>query len=877
MALNTRRAWALRLPKVDVQGLREVLSRERSKPVLTRTAAFLGLGALGTAWVPFYPAWMVVFLAVILAGISLRFPVLSLILLSVLASAAAGYQRPEFGLVMIVATLLISIAALFDWKFAFLVLASLFLSRAGLGYLPPMMGAFLFPAFTAIAAMAVSGVLMTLVLTLGNFDILGYLVSAPHASSLVIFNVPPSATFAPTDIGASLGRILEANPDVLGSVLSSNLGASLLPYVQVVLWCVAVYLVAVLAKRKASPRSLALVTVAGGGLLVATFLGSAWIAGVALDGLGAGLSFTILAAVGGGAAFSWDARERFHEYFVARDGLAHVGTRIADTPDARRATFRSVGGLSDVKADLKESILIPLRHPDLAQTYGVSAAKGILLFGPPGCGKTLLMTALAGELHVEMFEVKASDIMSKWYGESEAKIDQLFRVARERRPCIVFIDDIDAIAKSRDLYAGDDVTPRLLGMILAEIDGMDKVGGMVMVGTTNKPELVDSALLRPGRFDKIIYVPPPDPAERKEVLEVHLRGRPRLKGLDLAAVAARTDRFSGADLANVVNEAARMAMNRSLETKKPEPIRQADLEAVLPHVRPSITLSMVEEYERLRLGYERKMHHLDRAGTEEILQVAGLDELQGQLRSTIDLAVHRQGRLEEFSLRPARGILLFGPSGCGKTHLMRRAAADLGIPVQTLSVPSLLTSSEPAAEMKRTFYLARENPPAIILLDDLDLLASRDERSPTTRNLLSRLLSLLEAIGPTERVVLVGTTNRPDILDPGILGPGRLDKVFYVPPPDAAARAAILSSRLEGVPSDRITADLVRSLAERTEGYSSGDLLTLVDEAKLTAIREDAPLLYPEHLEKAQSRVRPTVTLESIQRCLEFAKRRNLS
>ena len=876
IARPARQRFPVRLPGLDRRTLQEVLTREQSKPVLTRTAAFFSLAALGSSWIPFYPLWMTLFLSVVLAGVSLRFPVLSLILLSVLVSAAAAYQRAEFGLLMLVVSLLLSVAALFDWKFSFLVLSALFLSRLGLGFLPPIMAAMLFPAFTAVSAMAVSGVLMTVLVTCGNFDVLGFFVGVPHASSFLVFTRPASPAFAPVDIGASLGRIGEANTDVIGSVMGANLGTSILPFAQVVVWCLAIYLVAVVARRRESRENWLTITAVSGGLLVATFFGSALAAGIPLDAAGLVLPFSMLAVVAAGTAVAYEAKDRFHEYFVAREGIATVGRRLAEMPEVKKASFRNVGGLADVKADLKESIVVPLLHPQLAEAYGISPAKGILLFGPPGCGKTLLMTALAGELHVEMVTVKSSDIMSKWYGESEGKIDQLFRVARERRPSIIFIDDIEAIAKSRDMYAGDDVTPRLLGMILAEIDGMDKSAGMIMVGTTNKPELVDPALLRPGRFDKIIYVPPPDLPERADILRVHLRGRPVQRDVDLGRLAKRAERFSGADLANLVTEAARLAMKRSLGSGRVEPVTAADFDAVLARIKPSISLAAVEDYDRMRLAYERKMHRQERLVAEPLHEVVGLDAVHRELTEYLDLAFHRPERLEEFSLRASKGLLLFGPPACGKTHLMRKAAGELGITVQTVSAPSLLASRDAAAEMKQVFYLARENTPSTVLLDDIDLLAAREERTPGARTLFSQFLALMDTIGPGEKVLVVATTNRPQLLDEALFGPGRFDKMFYVPAPDAAARRSLLESRLAAVPQDGFGEEYLQAAAARTEGYSRGDLIAVIDEAKLEAIREDSPVLRPEHVDRALSRISASVTEDSVRACVEFARRRNV-
>jgi len=382
---------------------------------------------------------------------------------------------------------------------------------------------------------------------------------------------------------------------------------------------------------------------------------------------------------------------------------------------------------------------------------------------------------------------------------------------------------------------------------------------------------VDTALLRPGRFDKIIYVPPPDRAERKEVLQVHLRGRPTAKPLHLEAIAERTERFSGADLANVVTEAARRAMKRSLASGVTEPISGADLAAVLEGARPSISIAGIEEYERLRLGYERKVHFRDRTSAPASA-VAGLDAARRDLTAYLDLALRQPERLQDFQMRAARGVLLFGPRGVGKAHLLRSTATELGASLHVLSVPLLLAAADPASEMRRLFYLARENTPALVLVDDVDHLAGEGPARP----LLTQFLALLDGVGPRERLLVVATTGRPAALPDALFGMGRFERAFYVPPPDAEGRLRILESRLGGIPTEILPPETLRALAARLEGYSSGDLVAAMEEAKMAAVREGAPVLRLTHIEAGLARVRPSVTLEALAEAHEFSQRRSV-
>ncbi len=862
------RVRALKLPT-----LQELWVRERSKPVLVKGAAFFGLAATGFAWVPFYPWWAVLSFAFVVGALALRFPLLSLIGTGVLVSAAASYQMPEFGLFFLVFTLIVAAVSLFDWRFGFLVFGSVFLSLFGVPYLPPILAAVLFSRFLAVSAMAASATFLSFLVTCGDLNVAGFFVGPPHATSFIVLGAAPPASWTPGDLLTALSSIGSARPDILTGLIASNFGASIVPMLEVILWCGIVFAVAEIAKRQESLRHWVAVTAGAGGALAAGFLASSLALGVGIPWQSAPLLAGAFGMIAGTTAGGLLGKAAFREYFLGRTATT-VGRRLADVPEMRSTRFTRVGGLADAKADLKESIVLPLRRPEVAEAYGITPPRGILLFGPPGCGKTLLMSALAGELNVEMFTVKCSDVMSKWYGESEQKIEQLFRMAKERRPSILFFDDIDAIAKSRDLYAGDDVTPRLLGMILSELDGLDKAPGLIIVGTTNKPELLDAALLRPGRFDKVVYVPPPSEPERLEILNVHLAGRPVQAGLKLDGIAQRTERFSGADLANLVKEATILAMKRSLADGRREPITIGDFETVLPRIKPSISLATAEDYERLRLIYERKMHRLERE-PEGIgwADVRGLEDLKASLRSYIDLAFSRGGAAERFRLKVSKGVLLFGPPGCGKTHLMRAAANDLGIPIQAIEGPTLLSSGgDGGSAIKEIFYIARENAPSVVLFDDIDLVASAHERTPEAQSLLSQFLSQLDSIGEAERVLVVATTNRPHVLDPALLRPGRFDRMFYVPPPDTDARLALVESALRDVPTEALDRAVLAALCKEAEGFSSADIIAAVAEAKLLAVRQGTKGVRMDHLRAAFSRTRPSVTPESLAWSKEFIR-----
>ncbi|MEM3305626.1 MAG: AAA family ATPase, partial [Saccharolobus sp.] len=307
----------------------------------------------------------------------------------------------------------------------------------------------------------------------------------------------------------------------------------------------------------------------------------------------------------------------------------------------KKITWNDIGGYEDVKKEIREYIELPLKNKDVAIKYGLRPPKGILLFGPPGCGKTLMMRALANEAKLNFIYVNISDIMSKWYGESEARLRELFNNARKNSPCILFFDEIDTIGVKRESHTGDSVTPRLLSLMLSEIDGLHSDDGVIIVGSTNVPQLLDKALLRAGRFDKMIYLGPPDKAARKQILEIHCRGKPLANDVDFDKIAEMTERYSGADLANLCQEAARKVAAEAIEKGVDRKITMNDFIELIKKYKPSITLQMIEDYEKFRLDFERSV----RKGEEEneleekltLDDIGGYNEIKTELREILEL------------------------------------------------------------------------------------------------------------------------------------------------------------------------------------------------------------------------------------------------
>jgi SpoVK/Ycf46/Vps4 family AAA+-type ATPase len=833
---------------------------ETKEPRLLVPVAFAALSALGASFVPFYPWWMVALIAGVLGALAYRFPYLSLVFLSLFVTASAAYQTPEFGLFFLVFSIFVLVCGFFDWRFGYLVFSAIFLARLGVPFAIPALAAVLISPFIAVAVAAVAGLFLAFMATCGDQVAVGLLAGSRHTTSFIAFSNPVKTGFVPGDLGAALSSIGGADTDAMSSVTGSNFGASIAPFLVVACWCLAAYLLAQLASRRTTPelslgawmkspfkaRDAAALTVSAA--LLFTLPGPLAMAVQGQLGYENATALVAVTAAGGLAltlvlaATALMTRDLFAEYYVSRMGVSGVGTRVSDMKALGKTSFDMVGGLRDVKQDLKESLVVPLLRPDISEKFGIEPSKGVLLFGPPGCGKTLLMKALATELNVEMINVKCSDVMSKWYGESEGKMAELFRTAKERKPCIIFFDEVDAIAKSRDLYSADDVTPRLLSIMLSEMDGMDRASGLIFVGSTNKPELIDPALLRPGRFDKIIYVPPPDIEERKDVLKVHLRGKPVTGDIDVALVAKSTERFSGADLANLVKEAATAAMRRSIRSGKVSSLSMEDFQAILPRMKPSISPTMVEEYQRIKARYERKIHDLERTERRELIKfrdVGDLEDAKKFLRENAEIPLKRPELVERLRLVPRRALLLYGPPGCGKAYLVKAFSNESQLPLTVVNGHELAAAVLGQGEdvLKELAQKARDSAPSLVLVTDIDALSGRPGAAELQDRILqTRFLAFIDLFTEGDRVAVIATTDRPSDLDAAFLRPGRFDRNLHVPPPDRSARRRILETLLAGVPrKGDINLDW---LLDHSDGCNGENLSNVVNDAKYIAIGE---------------------------------------
>ena len=553
------------------------------------------------------------------------------------------------------------------------------------------------------------------------------------------------------------------------------------------------------------------------------------------------------------------------------------GVVVEDRPGrsaSMRESWDKTKGLDDVKDELMKAVMLPMKHKKEAEKFGVRPAKGILLYGPPGTGKTTLLRGLSSKLEMRYVEINPGEILSKWYGESEQKMKQVFDEALTSPPALLAIDEIDSIGKERGSTAGDDVTPRVLNVILM---GMDRVGhgseDVIVVATTNKPALLDKALLRPGRFDKVIYIGPPDEKGRAEIFRGYLGENPVVDpNIDYDRLAKLTERFTGADIEALVNKVLSGAFYDSIKQKEsgargqkakdlglpppppdytppPAPsqegtITQGVLEDAIKGTRPTMTFSMLDEYERFRVEFqrERRIQKGWEAGIPDVrfADIGGMEQAKSELREAFELPLTKPELMQKLKIRPVKGVLLYGPPGNGKTLLAKAVATEVSANFFVASGAELAKAGagEAAGKIKDLFNVAKDNTPAIIFIDEIDQIApSRDNPMgvafiPVTTQLLSELDGVKELQG----VMLLAATNKPELIDAALLRANRLEKHVAIPNPDAKGREAILGVCLRGT---ELAQDESNSeLARQTEGYSGADIQELVNEAKKAELRQ---------------------------------------
>jgi len=527
-----------------------------------------------------------------------------------------------------------------------------------------------------------------------------------------------------------------------------------------------------------------------------------------------------------------------------------------------RTTYEDVGGLHEEIQRVREMVELPLRHPELFQRLGIDPPKGVLLHGPPGCGKTLLARAVANESEANFFSINGPEIMSKFYGESEARLREIFTQAQQNAPSIIFIDELDAIAPKREEVTGE-VERRVVAQLLALMDGLSGRGNVIVIGATNRPSALDPALRRPGRFDREIEIGVPDKKGRYEILQIHTRGMPLAEDFDLKKLAEMTHGYTGADMSSLSRETAMKALRRYL------PQINLEEERIPPSVLEKMEVTMadfIDAYKEITPTAMREVYI--EVPTIHWTDIGGLEEVKQDLKEAVEWPMKTPEMFSRLGIKPPKGILLYGPPGCGKTLLARAVATESEANFITIKGPEIFSKwvGESEKAIREVFRKARMAAPAVIFFDEIDSLAPRRglgfADSGVTERVISQLLTELDGIIALEDIVVIAATNRPDMVDPAVLRPGRFDRLIYVPEPDEKSRLQIFKIYTKNMP---IAKDVdLKALSEVTKNYSGADIDALCREAAIYALRRDvdAKEVLVKDFQEATRRTGPSVTVD---------------
>ncbi len=535
-----------------------------------------------------------------------------------------------------------------------------------------------------------------------------------------------------------------------------------------------------------------------------------------------------------------------------------------------RIAYEDIGGLDEPVRKVREMIELPMRHPELFRKLGIQPPKGVLLYGPPGTGKTLLAKAVANETNAHFISINAPAVMSKFVGEAEERLRQIFKEAEENAPTIIFIDEIDAIAPKREEVVGE-VERRVVAQLLALMDGMEARGNVIVIAATNRVNSLDEALRRPGRFDREIEIGVPDKQGRLEILQIHTRGMPLSKDIELEYFASITHGFVGADIEALAKEAAMKALRRYLpkinledETIPPEvleslEVNKRDFNNGLKDVQPSALREVMVEVPNIRWK-----------------DIGALEEIKQELKQVVEWPLKFPDSFKKMGIKPPKGILLYGPPGTGKTLLAKAVATEAEANFISIKGPELLSKfvGESERGVRKIFRRARQVSPVVVFFDEIDSIASvrgSTSDSGVGERVVNQILTELDGVEEMKDVIVIGATNRPDLVDPGLLRPGRIDKIIHIPAPDEQGRIEILRVHTRNVPLEEdVNLD---EIALKTKGYSGADLAGLIREATLMALKESKmkpTKVAMKHFEEALKQIMPSISEETEEAYKEF-------
>ncbi len=526
---------------------------------------------------------------------------------------------------------------------------------------------------------------------------------------------------------------------------------------------------------------------------------------------------------------------------VTQKTVFHIAEKGETLRGVPQVTYEDIGGLTDEIKKVREMIELPLRHPEIFEKLGIEAPKGVLLYGPPGTGKTLLAKAVANESQAHFISISGPEIMSKFYGESEARLREIFKEAREKSPSIIFVDEIDSIAPKREEVTGE-VERRVVSQMLSLMDGLEARGKVIVIAATNRPNAIDPALRRPGRFDREIEIKVPDKKGRKDILAIHSRNMPLSDDVNVEKISSVSHGYVGADLEYLCKEAAMKCLRRLL------PELNMEEEKLPPETLDKLIVNNED--------FQKALIEVTPSGMREVFienpdvkweEVGGLEDVKRELQEAVEWPMKYPGLYDKLGHKMPRGILLHGPSGTGKTLLAKAVATQSEANFVSVRGPELLSKwvGESERGIREIFRRARQASPCVIFFDEIDSIApirGAGGETAVTERVVSQLLTELDGMENMHGVVVLAATNRPDMIDPALLRPGRFDKIIQIPLPDKESRKMILKINAEKIPINNDPGDPQRvdidKIAELTDGLSGADTAAIANTAVSLVIHE---------------------------------------